>query len=163
MGVSNLEARIRKLENTSQSEFGTPANTIFYPIRKLMLAEEKSHDESGVVFSVLVATWDKPAGLIFPESIRLIHNGTTVSLAGTATSYRMPGYLIGDTVTINVTAMYLQGASSTVTAVKTITGDATPPSVPTNLTVTGGFRTLTLRWENPTAEDFSHVEIKGVS
>ena len=159
MGVSNLEARIKKLENTSQSEFGTPANTIFFPVRKLMLSEEKSHNEDGVVFPVLVATWDKPAGVIFPESIRLIHNGTTVSLAGTATSYRMPGYLIGDTVTVNVTAMYLQGASSTVTAVKTITGDATPPSVPTNLTVTGGFRTLTLRWENPTTEDFSHVEI----
>ena len=159
MGVSNLEARIKRLENTSSNEFGNPTSSILYPIRKLMLTEEESHDEGGVVFSVLVATWDKPAGLIFPETIRLIHNGTTVSLAGTATSYRMPGYLIGDTVTVNVTAMYLQGASSTVTAVKTITGDATPPSVPTNLTVTGGFRTLTLRWENPTTEDFSHVEV----
>jgi hypothetical protein len=159
LGVSNLEARIKRLENTSSNEFGNPTNSILYPVRKLMLTEEVSHDEDGVAFSVLVATWDKPAGLIFPETIRLIHNGTTVSLAGTATSYRMPGYLIGDTVTVNVTAMYLQGASSTVTAVKTITGDATPPSVPTNLTVTGGFRTLTLRWENPTTEDFSHVEI----
>lgn len=159
MGISNLESRIVKLENTAKTEFGTPVSAIFFPVRKLMLAEERSHDEDGVAFSVLVAAWDKPAGLIFPETIRLIHNGTTVSLAGTATSYRMPGYLIGDTVTVNVTAMYLQGASSTVTAVKTITGDATPPSVPTNLTVTGGFRTLTLRWENPTTEDFSHVEI----
>lgn len=159
MGISNLESRIVKLENTAKTEFGTPVSAVFFPVRKLMLAEERSHDEDGVAFPVLVATWDKPAGLIFPETIRLIHNGTTVSLAGTATSYRMPGYLIGDTVTVNVTAMYLQGASSTVTAVKTITGDATPPSVPTNLTVTGGFRTLTLRWENPTAEDFSHVEI----
>ena len=159
MGVSNLEARIKKLENTSQSEFGTPANTIFFPVRKLMLSEELNHDDSGVSYPVLVATWDKPAGVIFPESIRLIHNGTTVSLAGTATSYRMAGYAVGNTVTVNVTAIYAQGASSTVTAVKTITGDATPPSVPTNLTVAGGFRTLTLRWENPTAEDFSHIEI----
>ena len=70
-----------------------------------MLTEEVSHEEDGVAFSFLVATWDKPAGLIFPETIRLIHNGTTVSLAGTATSYRMPGYLIGDTVTVNVTAI----------------------------------------------------------
>ena len=159
MGVSNLESRIVKLENINKTEVGTPTNAIFFPVRKLMLSEEKSHDEDGVVFPVLVATWDRPAGVLLPDSIRLIHNGTTVSLAGTATSYRMPGYLIGDTVTVNVTAMYLQGASSTVTAVKTITGDATPPSVPTNLTVTGGFRTLTLRWENPTTEDFSHVEI----
>ena len=159
MGISNLEARIKKLENTSQSEFGTPANTIFFPVRKLMLSEEKSHNEDGVAFPVLVATWDKPAGVLLPDSIRLIHNDTTVSLAGTATSYRMAGYAVGNAVTVNVTAIYAQGASSTVVAVKTITGDTTPPSVPTNLTVAGGFRTLTLRWENPTAEDFSHVEI----
>ena len=159
MGISNLESRIVKLENTAKTEFGTPVSAVFFPVRKLMLAEERSHDEDGVAFPVLVATWDRPAGVLLPDSIRLIHNDTTVSLPGTATSYRMPGYLIGDTITVNVTAMYLQGASSTVTAVKTITGDATPPSVPTNLTVTGGFRTLTLRWENPTTEDFSHVEI----
>ena len=123
-----------------------------------MLAEEEAMMRTGSV-SRPCPSWGQTSRTHLPETIRLIHNGTTVSLAGTATSYRMPGYLIGDTVTVNVTAMYLQGASSTVTAVKTITGDATPPSVPTNLTVTGGFRTLTLRWENPTAEDFSHVEI----
>ena len=159
MGVSNLEARIKKLENTSQSEFGTPANTIFFPVRKLMLSEEKSHNEDGVVFPVLVATWDKPAGVLTPDSIRLIHNDTTVSLAGTATSYRMTGYAVDTTVTVKVTAIYEQGNASTIIAEKTISGDIEPPSVPTYLTVTGGFRTLTLRWENPTAEDFSHVEI----
>ena len=159
MGISNLEARIKKLENTSQSEFGTPANTIFFPVRKLMLSEEKSHNEDGVVFPVLVATWDKPAGVLTPDSIRLIHNDTTVSLPGTATSYRMTGYAVDTTVTVKVTAIYAQGNASTIIAEKTISGDIEPPSVPTYLTVTGGFRTLTLRWENPTAEDFSHVEI----
>lgn len=159
MGVSNLEARIKKLENTSQSEFGTPANTIFFPVRKLMLSEEKSHNEDGGVFPVLVATWDRPAGVLTPDSIRLIHNDTTVSLAGTATSYRMTGYAVDTTVTVKVTAIYEQGNASTIIAEKTISGDIEPPSVPTYLTVTGGFRTLTLRWENPTAEDFSHVEI----
>ncbi len=159
MGVSNLESRIVKLENTAKTEFGTPANTIFFPVRKLMLSEEKSHNEDGVVFPVLVATWDKPAGVLLPDSIRLIHNDTTVSLAGTATSYRMTGYAVDTTVTVKVTAIYEQGNASTIIAEKTISGDIEPPSVPTYLTVTGGFRTLTLRWENPTAEDFSHVEI----
>ena len=56
MGVSNLEARIKRLENTSSNEFGNPTSSILYPVRKLMLTEEVSHDEGGVVFSVLVAT-----------------------------------------------------------------------------------------------------------
>lgn len=159
MGVSNLEARIVKLENINKTEVGTPTNAIFFPVRKLMLSEEKSHDEDGVVFPVLVATWDRPAGVLLPDSIRLIHNDTTVSLAGTATSYRMTGYDVDTTVTVKVTAIYEQGDASTIIAEKTISGDIEPPSVPTYLAVTGGFRTLTLRWENPTAEDFSHVEI----
>ncbi len=159
MGISNLESRIVKLENTAKTEFGTPVSAVFFPVRKLMLAEERSHDEDGVAFPVLVATWDKPAGVLLPDSIRLIHNDTTVSLPGTATSYRMTGYAVDATVSVKVTAIYAQGNSSTIIAEKTISGDIEPPSVPTNLTVTGGFRTLTLRWENPTAEDFSHVEI----
>jgi len=159
LGISNLESRIKKLENTNKNELGVPTESIFYPVRKLTLAEETSHDESGVSFPVLVATWDKPAGVLLPDSIRLIHNDTTVSLSGSATSYRMSGYTEGNTVSIKVAAIYSQGNSSTVIAEKTITGDATPPSVPTNLVVAGGFRTLTLSWENPTAEDFSHVEI----
>ena len=159
MGISNLESRIVKLENTAKTEFGTPVSAIFFPVRKLMLAEERSHDEDGVAFPVLVATWDKPAGVLLPDSIRLIHNDTTVSLPGTATSYRMTGYAVDATVSVKVTAIYAQGNSSTIIAEKTISGDIEPPSVPTNLTVTGGFRTLTLRWENPTTEDFSHVEI----
>ena len=159
MGISNLESRIVKLENTAKTEFGTPVSAIFFPVRKLMLTEEVSHDEDGVAFPVLVATWDKPAGVLLHDSIRLIHNDTTVSLPGTATSYRMTGYAVDATVSVKVTAIYAQGNSSTIIAEKTISGDIEPPSVPTNLTVTGGFRTLTLRWENPTAEDFSHVEI----
>ena len=159
MGISNLESRIVKLENTAKTEFGTPVSAIFFPVRKLMLAEERSHDEDGVAFPVLVATWDKPAGVLLPDSIRLIHNDTTVSLPGTATSYRMTGYAVDATVSVKVTAIYAQGNSSTIIAEKTISGDIEPPSVPTYLTVTGGFRTLTLRWENPTTEDFSHVEI----
>jgi hypothetical protein len=159
LGISNLESRIVKLENTAKTEFGTPVSAVFFPVRKLMLAEERSHDEDGVAFPVLVATWDRPAGVLLPDSIRLIHNDTTVSLPGTATSYRMTGYAVDTTVSVKVTAIYAQGNSSTIIAEKTISGDIEPPSVPTNLTVTGGFRTLTLRWENPTAEDFSHVEI----
>ena len=159
MGISNLESRIVKLENTAKTEFGTPVSAVFFPVRKLMLAEEVSHDEDGVAFPVLVATWDKPAGVLLPDSIRLIHNDTTVSLPGTATSYRMTGYAVDATVSVKVTAIYAQGNSSTIIAEKTISGDIEPPSVPTYLTVTGGFRTLTLRWENPTTEDFSHVEI----
>ena len=159
MGISNLESRIVKLENTAKTEFGTPVSAVFFPVRKLMLAEERSHDEDGVAFPVLVATWDKPAGVLLPDSIRLIHNDTTVSLPGTATSYRMTGYAVDATVSVKVTAIYAQGNSSTIIAEKTISGDIEPPSVPTYLTVTGGFRTLTLRWENPTTEDFSHVEI----
>ena len=159
MGASNLEARIKRLENANANEFGTPTDSILFPVRKLMLAEERSHDESGTSFSVLVATWDKPAGVLLPDSIRLVHNDTIVSLQGNSTSYRMNGYEVGTNVVVKVTAIYSSGNASTIIAEKTITGDVEPPSIPTNLVVTGGFRTLTLKWENPTAEDFSHVEI----
>jgi len=45
------------------------------------------------------------------------------------------------------------------TATITLQGDQTAPGVPTSVTATGGFQSIILNWQNPTADDLAYVEI----
>jgi hypothetical protein len=131
-----------------------------YPVRSLKLTEEVTTGKDGSVSDVIVATWTAPAGNCTPAEIRVGHNGTVEYVSGSSLSCRLYGYTVGTTVSVSVAAVYTGDVfSSEVTSSITLTGDTTTPGVPTGLTVTSGFRTLTLAWTNPLDNDFSHVEI----
>ena len=49
--------------------------------------------------------------------------------------------------------------SSFITLSALVAGDSTPPSIPSNVTATGGLKEITISWEKPTEQDYSHCEV----
>lgn len=49
--------------------------------------------------------------------------------------------------------------SSFITLSALVEGDSTPPSIPSNVTAAGGLKEITISWEKPTEQDYSHCEI----
>jgi hypothetical protein len=49
--------------------------------------------------------------------------------------------------------------SSFITLSAIVEGDSTPPSVPSSVTATGGLKEITISWEKPIQQDYSHCEI----
>ena len=50
-------------------------------------------------------------------------------------------------------------SSSYVSATPTAATDTTAPSLPTSITATAGYKSISLAWTNPSQKDFDHVEI----
>jgi len=66
------------------------------------------------------------------------------------------------TYNVRVKAVNELGVSSTyITSAPTAAIDTTAPSAPTSVSSTGEFEQSTVSWTNPTATDFSHVDVYG--
>jgi predicted phage tail protein len=91
-------------------------------------------------------------------------------LSGASTYYQLetktsPATIVnlqsGQTYNIRVKAINELGrASPYANATPVVAVDAVAPSVPTAMSVTGSFKTITVSWTVPSEKDFSHVEIK---
>lgn len=66
----------------------------------------------------------------------------------------------GQTYNVRVKAINEIGVSSSyVAASPTAATDTTAPSVPSSVSATGQFEAISVNWTNPTASDFSHVDV----
>ncbi len=74
---------------------------------------------------------------------------------------RVPGLTIGSAYEVIVKAQNLIGvrSSGTTLNIASLAGDTTPPAKPTNFTATGGVRQITVKWDDPTDEDFALTRI----
>lgn len=70
-------------------------------------------------------------------------------------------YKKDDVVNYRLRTVNTLGATSDYTTVGSITvsGDEIAPAVVTSISASGGFRSISIEWTNPTDADFSHVEI----
>ena len=70
-------------------------------------------------------------------------------------------YKKDDVVNYRLRTVNTLGATSDYTTVGAITvvGDTTAPAVATSISASGGFRSISIEWTNPTDVDFSYVEI----
>lgn len=66
----------------------------------------------------------------------------------------------GQGYTVRVSAININGFTGTVTSTTfTATADTSPPSLPTSISATGGFRENFIEWTNPTENDFAAVNV----
>ena len=66
----------------------------------------------------------------------------------------------GQSYNVRVKAINEIGVSSAyVTATPTAATDTTAPNVPSSVSATGQFEAISVNWTNPTASDFSHVDV----
>lgn len=88
--------------------------------------------------------------------------GSTETVPVVGTSYRVTNLDSGLTYTISVRAVNSAGIRSNAVTVSGISPsvDTVAPSAPTNVSATGAMKAIVLAWTNPTASDFSHIEIK---
>lgn len=83
---------------------------------------------------------------------------TSVTVHGT--QYVITGVVPGINYYIRVRSVNSLGVrSSYINTISVVEGDSTPPSIPSNLTATGGLREITLSWERPLDTDYDHVQI----
>lgn len=124
----------------------------------------------GSLRSQIVATWDRPAAnseqtwwevgvsenngteIVFPVNAILASLSdlpTYIITARPNTSYRVR------VRAVNVVTMSGWTNSQTINSL----GDSTAPAVPTGLVGAAAFKTVFLRWVNPTDDDLDHVEV----
>lgn len=78
----------------------------------------------------------------------------------TTTQYVIKGVEPFANVSIRVRAINALGVKSTFIGTSSIpSGDTTPPGLPASVAAAGGLREITITWINPSAVDFSYVEI----
>lgn len=94
--------------------------------------------------------WSRPAEDYVGQDVRMPATRHTVRSVQAGQDYR---------VRVRPVAGLVRGPWSSAT-VATSAPDTTAPATPTSLTATGIIRGVALRWTNPTASDFSKVEIQ---
>lgn len=86
---------------------------------------------------------------------------TAAQIAGTAQIKYLINPALVTTYTVEVWAVNDAGVRSTsISANISVTGDVTPPSAVTGLTASGGYRAISVKWTNPSNEDYSWAEVK---
>lgn len=114
--------------------------------------------------SFISLSWGSPLNLFvdsYAVEWRISGSGDNFQTATTVNqNYKISPVVDGVTYEVRVAAINdggFVGPYSTTTTV--IGGDTTAPGLPTGLSATGGYQSITLRWTKPTAVDFKHVEI----
>ena len=82
------------------------------------------------------------------------------SQATKSSPFTIIGLQNGQQYNVRVKAVNEIGVSSAyVSATPTAATDTTAPSLPTSITATAGYKSISLAWTNPSQKDFDHVEI----
>jgi len=134
-----------------------PATNLAVTTRNIIAAD-------GTSLSALDISWTAAADA-FVEQYRIGITPSTGVAQNVLTSLTEHSYQVLDstlTYIISVTSISTIGVNGPTVTSASITpiGDTTAPNAPTSLSVTGTFQKLVLSWTNPTAPDFSEVEIK---
>lgn len=97
-----------------------------------------------------------------PSEVRMTTASLTAAqVAGTDKIKYLINPALVTTYTVEVWAVNDAGVRSTsISANISVTGDVTPPSAVTSLTASGGYRAISVKWTNPSNDDYSWAEVK---
>lgn len=143
-----------------------PQTTVALPyvtsITSLVADETTYFIAPGVIGSKLHVSWEGRASLFRTSYRTTLYGGASnwVTSETKVPAFDIPGLYQGSIVDIRVSGLNLLG-NWTEDAVlsKTIEGKSAPPGIVTGLIAVGDWRSIILKWTNPSDIDFSHVEI----
>jgi hypothetical protein len=130
----------------------------------LTLVNTATVQSDGTVVAGVAAGWDPPAASpnLANYNVEFSTNGGTTwqSYITGNTAYPFPA-VVGVTVFARVAAVSNLGAVSAFDGPISIlvTGQTSPPGMPTNLTALGGFKVVGLMWVNPPNPDIAYVNV----
>ena len=140
------------------------------PPTNLTLTAGVEIEADGSTVPTLNIAWNKSPSVFVVAYIIEIKAGSNPSAevristpdaagADVTSYYVKPAYAAS--YVVKVRAESEEGIRSTaLTGSVTIGDDTTPPNNPTSVSATGGFRTITLQWTNPTNEDLAGIIIQ---
>ena len=142
------------------------SETTIQPPESLSVSSEGVLDEDGKVQSKWTVTFlESPSqnDLLSYEIQWKLSTDTVYDVwdMGTETSLEgVGGVVVGSSYNVRVRAKGKNGQySDFITATHTMTGDTTPPGVPSGLTATGGIESVVLDWTDNTETDFKHYQV----
>ena len=121
-------------------------------------------DGDGTFVSRITLAWPDAVGGNHSH-FEIDHKLNTASqyqtIISSASVVSIVGYQKDNVVNYRIRPVNLSGVSGAYTTVASITvaGDTVAPNVPSNISASGAFRSVSVNWTNPTASDFSHVEV----
>lgn len=120
-------------------------------------------NNDGTVISNLIASWNAGLGGFvnrYEFQYKLTGAVDYTAVDGTSTGAVIQPVIVGSSYDIRVRAVNVFGIRSA-WAIFTVSGsgDTTPPTTPTGISVTVGNKQVTIAWTNPAVSDFDHVNI----
>lgn len=140
-----------------------PDPTAGLTVSNLVVTNRQTLQSDGTLLGEVVLSWNE-AESAFIDRYNVQWKRTTDTMWSSATttesSLVIPSVVSGVAYNYRVCAVTLAGFTGPWEQISaTVTGKNTPPGVPTNFTATGAYRSVNLRWTNPTDKDLNHVEV----
>ena len=132
----------------------------------LNATERVAVQTDGTLLSDIDIFWTDPPVLLRAVEILLLEqSGTSYQSCGTVApgtqNFVIRGLKSNQSVIIKVRAIDTKGIKAVGATVNLVLyGKATPPGIPTNFEVIGGFQTMQIKWTNPGDADLDYVEIR---
>ena len=154
-------------EETSYPDTNLPDPFVVSPPSGLTLTDSTRTEADGTIIPAVLVQWTAPVDYFvnsYEVQYKLSTESTYKSLVTWSTEFDLTLPTSGGTYDIRVRAINTVGArSSSISDQISVSGDTTPPGVPTGLSVSADNHLIIISWTNPTDSDFLHVEIKSAS
>ena len=118
--------------------------------------------QDGTIVPSITTTWDAALDSFVSEYIvKWTAGGVTQETTVQGLSFKLDNPLY-DTYVFSVASKNALGVQSAFVDANPVSAfeDTVAPGVPTAFTVIGGFKSIKVKWTNPTAADLSHVNVK---
>lgn len=132
-------------------------------VSNLVVTNRQTLQSDGTLLGEVVLSWNE-AESAFIDRYNIQWKRTTDTMWSSATttesSLVIPSVVSGVAYHYRVCAVTLAGFTGPWEQISaTVDGKNTPPGVPTNFTATGAYRSVNLKWTNPTDKDLNHIEV----
>lgn len=151
------------LEEISSNNTTLPNPRLGLTITNLAVSSSNTIQVDGTSVTKTTVSWTGPTNNLVDYYTVQWKKSTDTSWFSTTTSEESldlnnldPGSLYNYRVSVTTVAGF---TSSWYTTTGTPVTDVVAPGLPTSITAVGGYKNIQVNWTNPTASDFSHVEI----
>lgn len=140
-----------------------PDPTAGLSVSNLTVTNRQTLQADGTSIGEVVLSWTEAESAFIDKYTVQWKRTTDTNWSATETdnsSIVLPSVVAGLPYNYRVRAVSLAGFTGPWEEISaTVTGKSTPPGVPTNFTATGAYRSVNLKWTNPTDKDLNHTEI----
>lgn len=131
--------------------------------QNLVVSDGGFTTDDGTYVNSFIVDWDPPTDAFIDYYVlewRKQGESVFKSVNLKTTDYQIAPVTDGITYDIRVKTINSLGVSGPyTTTTATVGGDNVAPAAPTAISATGGFRYITIDWDNPTDKDLSYVEV----